>query len=52
MAKVTVCIPTYNRADYLTYSINSVLRQTYEDFELIVCDDGSSDRTPEVVAGI
>ncbi|MFM7903760.1 MAG: glycosyltransferase, partial [Microcystis sp.] len=50
MPKVTVCIPTYNRADYLTYSINSVLRQTYEDFELIVCDDGSSDRTPEVVA--
>lgn len=51
MPKVTVCIPTYNRADYLIYSINSVLRQTYEDFELIVCDDGSSDNTPEVVAG-
>lgn len=51
MPKVTVCIPTYNRADYLTYSINSVLRQTYKDFELIVCDDGSSDNTAEVVAG-
>jgi glycosyltransferase involved in cell wall biosynthesis len=51
MPKVTVCIPTYNRADYLTYSINSVLRQTYKDFELIVCDDGSPDNTPEVVAG-
>ena len=50
MPKVTVCIPTYNRADYLSYSINSVLGQTYEDFELIVCDDGSSDHTPEVVA--
>jgi glycosyltransferase involved in cell wall biosynthesis len=51
MPKVTVCIPTYNRADYLTYSINSVLHQTYDDFELIVCDDGSSDRTADVVVG-
>jgi glycosyltransferase involved in cell wall biosynthesis len=51
MPKVTVCIPTYNRADYLTYSVKSVLRQTYQDFELIICDDGSSDNTPEVVAG-
>jgi glycosyltransferase involved in cell wall biosynthesis len=50
MPKVTVCIPTYNRADYLTYAIASVLAQTYGDFELIVCDDGSIDRTAEVVA--
>ncbi|MEG3437051.1 glycosyltransferase [Pannus brasiliensis CCIBt3594] len=51
MPKVSVCIPTYNRADYLVYSINSVLAQTYPDFELIVCDDGSIDRTPEMMAG-
>jgi glycosyltransferase involved in cell wall biosynthesis len=50
MPKVTVCIPTYNRARYLAYSIGSVLAQTYGDFELIVCDDGSSDSTPEVMA--
>lgn len=52
MPKVTVCIPTYNRADYLTYSINSVLQQTYTDFELIICDDGSTDNTPDLVAQI
>ena len=50
MPKVSVCIPTYNRAHYLVYSVNSVLDQTYSDFELIVCDDGSSDNTAEVVS--
>jgi glycosyltransferase involved in cell wall biosynthesis len=49
MPKVSVCIPTYNRANFLTYSVNSVLQQTYRDFELIICDDGSRDRTSEVV---
>ena len=50
MPKVSVCIPTYNRSNYLVYSVNSVLNQTYQDFELIICDDGSQDDTPEVVA--
>ncbi len=47
--KVTVCVPTYNRADILPYALSSVLNQTYSDFELIVCDDASSDRTAAVV---
>lgn len=50
MLKVSVCIPTYNRAHYLTYSINSVLKQTYTNFELIICDDGSTDNTSDVVS--
>ncbi len=49
MPKVTVCIPTYNRSHYLNYAVNSVLQQTYNDFELIICDDGSTDNTPEIV---
>jgi glycosyltransferase involved in cell wall biosynthesis len=50
MSKITVCIPTYNRANYLVESVNSVLSQTYKDFELIICDDGSTDETPTVVS--
>ena len=50
MIKVSVCIPTYNRANLLPYAVNSVLNQTYNDFELIITDDGSTDNTAEVVS--
>lgn len=48
--KVTVIIPTYNRARYLGEAIRSVLDQTFRDFELIVVDDGSIDGTATLVA--
>lgn len=50
MPKVSVCIPTYNRVELLPQAIESVLRQTYSDFELLVCDDGSTDDTLELMA--
>jgi glycosyltransferase domain-containing protein len=49
MPKVTVAIPTYNRAHYLKEAIESVLNQTYTDYELLVVDNASTDNTEEVV---
>ncbi|MFN6539376.1 MAG: glycosyltransferase family 2 protein [Nostoc sp. EkiNYC01] len=50
MPKITVCIPTFNRISLLPYAIASVLNQSEQDFELIVCDDGSTDGTPELIS--
>ena len=48
--KVTVCIPTFNRAGYLQEAIQSVLDQSFTDFELLVSDNASTDDTADVVA--
>lgn len=47
--KVSIILPTFNRADWLKHSIGSVIIQTFSDWELIVWDDGSIDDTEEVV---
>jgi glycosyltransferase involved in cell wall biosynthesis len=50
MSKVSVIIPTHNRAEFLRSAITSVLNQTFQDFEIIIIDDASKDHTQEVIA--
>lgn len=47
--KISIIMPTYNRGPLIACAIRSILQQTYTNFELIIVDDGSTDRTREVV---
>jgi glycosyltransferase involved in cell wall biosynthesis len=46
---VSVVIPVYNTERYIADTVNSILNQTFSDFELIILDDGSKDRSPEIL---
>jgi glycosyltransferase involved in cell wall biosynthesis len=50
--KVSFLVPCYKLAHFLGDCVNSILAQTYGDFEVLIMDDCSPDNTPEVAAGV
>jgi glycosyltransferase involved in cell wall biosynthesis len=46
---VSIVIPTYNRANYIIKTIQSLLVQTFSNFEILVIDDGSTDNTDQIM---
>jgi glycosyltransferase involved in cell wall biosynthesis len=52
MPRFSIVVPTYNRRDTILRSINSILRQSFGDFEVLVTDDGSTDDTASLLTGI
>src|ERR1700722_4279819 len=52
MPKVSIILPTFNRADTIVRAIKSAQAQTYQDWELIVVDDGSTDNTALLIGGM
>src|SRR6476620_12184719 len=47
--KISILMPTYNRGAFIGETIESILKQTYQNWELIIVDDGSDDNTEELV---
>lgn len=52
MPRVSIIVPTYNRSTFLQDAFNSVLAQTYTDWEVVLVDDGSTDQTRSIVRAV
>src|SRR6056297_1908262 len=50
MQKVSILMAVYNGEKFIEEAIESVINQTYSNIELIICDDGSNDLTPEILS--
>lgn len=48
MTKFSIIIPVYNNEKYLPIAIQSIEKQNYDNYELIIVDDGSTDKTPQI----
>ena len=50
--KISVIVPLFNHADYIREAVDSVLNQSFDNFELIIINDGSTDSSEEVIKSI
>lgn len=50
MEKISVIIPAYNAEEFIGTCLDSVLNQSFQDYEVYICDDGSTDETREIVS--
>ena len=50
MPRLSIVMPFYNTENFIKETIESLLNQTFKDFELIVVDDGSTDKSPEIIS--
>ena len=50
--RISCLLPVYNGEEFLVEAVRSILDQTYRNFELVIVDDGSSDRSPEILAAL
>ena len=48
MPKLSIGIPVFNGQEFLPELLDSLLAQTFKDFEILICDNASSDRTPQI----
>lgn len=52
MKKIDVILPTFNQAEFIEKALESILKQTFQDFQLIIVNDGSEDKTKEKLSSI
>ncbi len=52
MARISIIIPVYNSEKYIRRCLNSILNQTFQDFEIILIDDNSKDNSLKIISEI
>ncbi|WP_190294907.1 glycosyltransferase family 2 protein [Marinobacter sp. R17] len=51
MHRISIIIPAFNSQDYIAETIDSILEQSFNDFEVLIVDDGSTDKTADIIGG-